>query len=456
MLRAFCVAFFVLCVICIAAPALAQEYQSTELADGARNWRRELTESIPADRKQPALVAGWRRTAELDYQAKRFGGAIDLLRRAIANGADDGLAWLRLAQSELAAQDDHAMASAYNAYLKSTDPVERGAALFVIGRDYDRHDRQKEALAAFDAGLTFTRLPAIAERADELRRLVAFRVTKVETQAEAEAGRVCLRFNEKIGTKGDISYDSFVRSEPKLDGIVTARGDTLCLDGMKHGGAYTLEVLAGLPAATGERLRETFTTRAVIPDRKPQVRFSGAGYVLPREGTSGLPLTTINVDGVKLRLLKVNERNLVPSIDAERLAMNFSPYQVEEVINRTGSLVWEGEMAIAGERNHAIATAIPLKDVLREKGPGVYLAVAQRSNLMQDELATPATNWVLVSDLGLTAYKGTNGLVVGVRSLATGKPLAGVSIRLLARNNGELSAAASDAEGIVRIPGGLL
>src|SRR5262249_49947801 len=189
--------------------------------------RRELTDSVPANRRQPALVAGWRRTAEADFQAKHFGGAIDLLRRAIANGADDGLVWLRLGQSEPAAQDDHGMASAYNAYLKSTDPVERGAALFVIGRNYDRHDKQKEALAAFDAGLAFTRLPAIAERAEELRRLVAFRVTKVEVQAEADAARACLRFNEQIATKADLSYSAFVRSEPKLDGIVTARGDTL-------------------------------------------------------------------------------------------------------------------------------------------------------------------------------------------------------------------------------------
>ena len=47
-------------------------------------------------------------------------------------------------------------ASAYNAYLKSTDPVERGNALFLIGRDFDRHDKQKEALAAFEAGLALT------------------------------------------------------------------------------------------------------------------------------------------------------------------------------------------------------------------------------------------------------------------------------------------------------------
>src|ERR1700731_3784135 len=449
-------ALLVFCLVSAAAPAMAQEYQSKDLSDAARDWRRELIDSVPANKKQPALIAGWRRTADADYQAKRYAAAIEELTRAIANGADDGLVWLRLAQNELAAEDDHAMASAYNAYLKSTDPVERGVALFVIGRDYDRHDKQKEALAAFDAGLAFTRLPAIAERAEELRRLVAFRVTKVEVQAEAEWGRACLRFNQTVEHKGDVSYGSFVRSQPPLDGIVTARADTMCLDGMKHGGTYDVEVLAGLPAATSERLHETFKTRIVIPDRKPQLRFSGTGYVLPKQGTSGLPLSTVNVDKVKLRLLRVNERNLVPSIDAERLTMSFSPYDVDEGINRTGSLVWEGEMAIAGDRNRPVATAIPLKDILHEKGSGIYLVVAERSDLMQDEFATPATNWVLVSNLGLAAYKGTDGMAVDVRSLADGKPLAGVAIRLYARNNGELAGATSDAGGIARIPGGLL
>src|SRR3974390_622713 len=169
-------------MVCVAVPALAQEYQSKELTDAARDWRQQLIDSIPANKKQPNLVAALRRTAEIEYQSKDYTGAIGKLTSAIANGADDGLVWLRLSQSELAAHDDHTIASAYNAYLKSTDPVERGAALFVIGQDYDRHDKQKEALAAFDAGLAFTRLPAIAERTDELRRLVAFRVTKVEVQ----------------------------------------------------------------------------------------------------------------------------------------------------------------------------------------------------------------------------------------------------------------------------------
>src|SRR5258708_18587946 len=141
-------AFFVFCVVFIAAPALGQEYQSKELADAARDWRQQLIDSVPANKKQPGLVAGWRRTADADYQAKRYAAAIDELTRAIANGADDGRVWLRLAQNELAAEDDHAMASAYNTYLKSTDPVERGVALFVIALHYDRHDTQKYAHAA--------------------------------------------------------------------------------------------------------------------------------------------------------------------------------------------------------------------------------------------------------------------------------------------------------------------
>ena len=37
-----------------------------------------------------------------------------------------------------------------------------------------------------------------------------------------------------------------------------------------------------------------------------------------------------------MRILKVNERNLVPSIDADKLTMSFDADDVDEVINRTG------------------------------------------------------------------------------------------------------------------------
>src|SRR6202030_3617735 len=108
---------------------------------------------------------------------------------------------------------------------------------------------------------------------------------------------------------------------------------------------------------------------------------------------------------------------------------------VDDVINRSGKLVWQGEMTIAGERNRPVVTAIPLKDLLHDNGPGVYLAVIDRPDAKPDDGNQPATNWVLVSNLGLTAYTGADGIAVAVRSLADAKPVPGVTVRLYAHNN---------------------
>jgi uncharacterized protein YfaS (alpha-2-macroglobulin family) len=449
-------ALSLLLLVLFAAPAFAQEYQSKELAEAASVYRQDLDSNVPANKRQPALIPRLRKDADEEYRAKRYAQAIDDLTRAIAYGADDGLVWLRLAQNLAAAGDDHAMPAAYNAYVKSTDPVERGSALFIIARDHDRHDQYKEALAIFKAGLALTNAPAVAERVEQLKRLVAFRVTKLDIQAEADTARACLSMNEKIAPKADLSYGAFVRSEPTLDGIVTARGDTLCLDGLKLGETYQVELLAGFPAASGETMPETFKGRVVVPDRKAAISFAGAGYVLPRDGGAGLPVTTVNLDRVKLRLVRVNDRNLVPSINADKLTMSFGTDDVDEIISQTGSLVWQGEMTIAGPRNRPVVTAIPLNDMLRDKAPGVYLAVVERADVKDGESSTPTTNWVLVSNLGLTTYSGSDGMAVAVRSLSDAKPLKGVALKLYARNNGELAAATTDADGLARIPGAML
>src|SRR3954453_16240525 len=218
---------FLLVLVLFPAPVLAPgalaqgasvpRFESKELTEAASAYRQELRDSIPPDKRTPGLIARLRRDADEEYRAKRYPQAIEDLTRAIAFGADDGPIWLLLAQNMAASGNEHMPAAAYNAYLKSTDPADRGNALFLIGRDFDRHDKQKEALAAFEAGLAFTQPAAIAERVAQLKRLGAFRVIKGDIEAESEAPPACLRFNEKIATKGDISYAGFVRSEPGFD-----------------------------------------------------------------------------------------------------------------------------------------------------------------------------------------------------------------------------------------------
>jgi uncharacterized protein YfaS (alpha-2-macroglobulin family) len=440
-----------------ALPAVAAEYESKELADAGVQYRQDLLDRVPTNKRHPELIARLRKDSDEEYKAKRYDKAVEDLETAISYGADDGLVWLRLAQAQFAgSDDDHAMASAYNAYRKSNDPVERGNALFIIGREYDRHDKYKEALAAFEAGTGFTQSQGVATRIDQLKVLVAFRVIKVEVEAEAEAARACLRFNEPIATKGDISYGAYVRATPNLDGIVTGRGDTVCLEGLKHGETYQVQLLTGFPSDTGEKTLSDFKTNVVVPDRKPSISFAGTGYVLPREGSAGLPVTTVNLDKVKVRILKVNERNLVPSLDAEKLTSTTGSDDVDTLASSSGSLVWQGEMAIASQPNKAVSTAIPLKDILKDKGPGVYLAAVERADVKEGEDTQIATNWILVSNLGLTTYTGSDNMVVAVRSLADAKPLSGVTLKLYAHDNAELGEVTTDKDGIARFAAGLL
>jgi uncharacterized protein YfaS (alpha-2-macroglobulin family) len=448
---------FVLVATSWTAPVIAAEYESKDLADAGTQYRQDLLDRYPAAKRRPDLIPRLRKDADDEYKTKRYSRAVDDLETAIGYGADDGLVWLRLAQAQIADGDeDHAMTSAYNAYRKSTDPVERGNALFIIGRDYDRHDKYKEALAVFEAGLGFTASSGVATRVEQLKALVAFRVIKVNVEAEAETARACLAFNEPIAVKGDVSYGAYVRATPNLDGIVTGRGDAICLEGLKHGETYQVELLAGFPSDTGDKTLSDFKTNVVVPDRKPSISFAGTGYVLPREGSAGLPVTTVNLDRVKVRILKVNERNLVPSLDAEKLTMSFGSDDVDDIANRSGSLIWQGEMTIANQPNRAVSTAIPLKDVLKDNGPGVYLAVVERADVKDGDDTQPATNWILVSNLGLTTYAGSDGMAVAVRSLADAQPVAGVTLRLYAHDNTELGTAATGADGIARFAGGLL
>ncbi len=67
-----------------------------------------------------------------------------------------------------------------------------------------------------------------------------------------------------------------------------------------------------------------------------------------------------------------------------------------------------------------------------------------------------ATQWFVVSDLGLTALDGNDGLHALVRSLTTAGPVADVRLRLVALNEQVLGEAVTDAQGHARFAPGLL
>src|SRR5664279_1188652 len=66
-----------------------------------------------------------------------------------------------------------------------------------------------------------------------------------------------------------------------------------------------------------------------------------------------------------------------------------------------------------------------------------------------------ASQWFIVSDLGLTAYSGHDGIDVFIHSLANAAPLGAVEVRLIARNNEVLAVKPTDRDGFAHFEVGL-
>ena len=109
-----------------------------------------------------------------------------------------------------------------------------------------------------------------------------------------------------------------------------------------------------------------------------------------------------------------------------RLFRGIDGYETRNCAMRCGEELWTGQLVIEGERNQRNTTSMPISDVLPETKPGIYVLTAETSD---DEVNTwnyRATQWFVISDLGLTTMSGTDGLHVFVRSLTTGQPVPSV------------------------------
>ena len=81
--------------------------------------------------------------------------------------------------------------------------------------------------------------------------------------------------------------------------------------------------------------------------------------------------------------------------------------------------------------------------------------VAEPTGPKSDEYDAIATQWFIVSDLGLSAYSGNDGIHVFVHGLATTEPKGLVEVRLISRSNEVLATRRTDGTGHAHFEAGL-
>ncbi|HEX8665692.1 MAG TPA: alpha-2-macroglobulin [Beijerinckiaceae bacterium] len=466
MLKTLGRAALVAAALVCASPAFAQKsFVQDDLASDAVRLEEKLKgEAGSTAAGRPA--AQLRREAEALIARGNPRGALSLYVAAIALEPRNGVNWAGYVRAvkgitpkdytERYELRERAAAAAYAAYQRAATKPAEAEALALLGDVYVMGETWRPALNAYAGSLALADDPSLRKTYDELREKHGFRIVNYKVDSDSASPRVCFNFSEPL-QQGKVDLTPFVAVSGAANAAVTAEGQQLCVDGLRHGERYAFVLRQGLPSTVGENLLKSADYEVYVRDRSPQVRFTGRNYVLPRTGQEGIPVVTVNTDGAEVEVYRIGDRNLLPTVRSEDFLGQLRGYSAEKIRDEKGKKIWSGTLDTKSELNRDVVTAFPVTEAVGKLEPGVYVMTARPkgSKPAEDDYDSRATQWFVVSDLGLTAFKGKDGVHALVRSLATAEPVAGVEVRLVARNNDVLATKTTDAAGHAAFDPGL-
>src|SRR5262245_8291860 len=449
--------------VSFAFSASAQKaFQRDDLAEAAIKLEAQINaEAGPVTKP----VAQLKRDADAAFARNDFRTGLQLLGQIAAVAPDDSSNWLRLAKAVLQIRPgnererttllERAATAAYIGYQRSKDRNEEAEALLVIARSYADRQLWRPALEAMRVSLELREVAEVRLQYERMRDEHGFRLLDYSVDADAASPRVCFQFSEDLpGRRTDLSPFVAVVGQDRPALSVDKR--QICVEGLKHGERYAITLRAGIPSSVNETLSKSAEFNVYVRDRKPFVRFTNKAFVLPRTGQRGIPLVSVNTTAVAIEIYRIGDRNLLTTVIGNDFQRALDRFDIGRLAEERGAQVWKGEMQVEQTLNTDVTTAFPVGEAIGNVQAGVYVMVAHAVGdpgaRDYDQLAT---QWFIVSDLGLTAFSGNDGVHAFVHSLETTQPRGTVEVRLLSRSNEVLSTKRTDDAGYVQFEANL-
>ncbi len=329
-----------------------------------------------------------------------------------------------------------------------------------------------------------------------------FVVTQVSAREENGQRYIGVYFSDALDRQQDLK--GFVRLS---EGNPSTRADGNVLrvySDRASEGQITLTVERGIRNRFGRILEETAHYPVVFSSTKPQVKFVGAGTILPEADTLTVPFDAVGVRSVRVTAFRVYENNLTQFLQVNPLGGSYE-------LGRVGRNLWRKTIPLnAADLSTWNRYSLDVTELL-EKYPGglvrLSIAINRDSSLYEcpgaaaakeEALAdleandlTDESNWdyveewfniqdgsnwndrdnpckdayyayngqstkdarnLLVSNIGLLAKKDQHGKwIVAATDLRTAVPLSGVRLDALNFQRQKLASVETDSKGIAEL-----
>lgn len=288
----------------------------------------------------------------------------------------------------------------------------------------------------------------------EFKHILAFSYKEFSIDNNQIPPQICFKFNQDLQ---DVTWSDYIIITPKVDGAFKKTGQEVCINGLIPGQHHEAIIKAGLKSTGGEILEQDHKLSFIAQDQEPRLSFTEGAYILPMQEQKYIPLTAVNVDSIHVKVAYINDRNVSNQI---RNLIKDARYDFDDITRRAGELVFDGVIDIknhdSNTRNKSITKNIDWSQLVPTPKTGIYLIQAIQKGALNKWNASQATQWVLVTDLGISTFLGQNDLLVNVRSMANATSVVGVEVQLIARNNEILAKATTNKKGIVTFNSNLL
>jgi hypothetical protein len=444
------------------SPALAADkaFKRDDLADSAIKLEAQIkTEAGAVSKSGAALKAD----ADAAFKRNNYRTGLQILGQIAVTAPDDSGNWVRLARtifqmrpansSEQTFLLERASTAAYIGYQRAANPAAEADALAVLGRALSERKLWRPALDSLRLSLDLREVADVRGQYEKMRDEHGFRLLDYTIDSDSASPRACFQFSEDLAKRTD--FAPFIALAGNDKPALISEGQQLCVDGLKHGERYNINLRAGLPSTVREGLPKSAEFNIYVRDRKPFVRFTGRAYVLPRTGQRGIPLVSVNTPAVSINVFRIGDRNLINTVIEGDFQRALSRYELTSLGDERGVKVWSGELSTAMTLNQDVTTAFPVDEALGTLQPGIYVMTAAAKGPGSDDDGGLATQWFIVSDLGLAAFSGNDGIHVFVNSLASTEAVTKAEVRLVARNNEILATRKTDDAGHAVFEAGL-
>src|SRR5437764_910003 len=310
----------------VTAQAADKAFKRDDLADSAIKLEAQIRSEAGPVAKSGATL---RSDADAAFKRNDFRAGLQILGQIAATAPEDSSNWLRLARtifqirpsnsSEQTFFLERASTAAYLAYQRAANAGDEADALAVLGRALSERKLWRPALDALRMSLDMREVADVRGQYEKLRDEYGFRLMDYTVDSDSASPRACFQFSEELAKRIDFAPYLALAGTDKP--ALTSEGKQLCVDGLKHGERYNINLRAGLPSTVREGLPKSAEFNIYVRDRKPLVRFTGRAYVLPRTGQRGITAFSGN-DGIHVFVNSLASTDAVARAEVRLIARN--------------------------------------------------------------------------------------------------------------------------------------